>query len=149
MHVETSRFGPLEVDDSRIFTFHEGLLGFPHQRRYTLVHTCPDPVFYWLQAVDEPGLAFLVCDPRTFVPDYEVPVRPDDLELLDLRDLADCQVLVIVNKVSGCLTGNLLGPLVVGTPSLRAKQMVLTDRRYGTRQVLVPLEAARPLAKTA
>jgi flagellar assembly factor FliW len=149
MHVETSRFGPLEVDDSRVITFHEGLLGFPHQRRYTLLHTCPDPVFYWLQAVDEPGLAFLVCDPRTFVPDYEVAVRPDDLELLELQDPADCQVLVIVNKVAGCLTGNLLGPLVVGTRTLRAKQLVLTDKRYGTRHVLVPQEAARPLAKTA
>lgn len=149
MLIDTTRFGPFEVDDTRIMTFRDGLLGFPQHRRFALIQTSPDPVFFWLQAVDDPGLAFVVCDPLTFVPDYEVPIRPDDVAALGLRDLTDAQVLVIVNKVGSDLTANLLGPLVIGAHSLWAKQLVLSDKRYGTRHRLLRADAGQVLAKTA
>jgi flagellar assembly factor FliW len=149
MLIDTTRFGPFEVDDTRIMTFRDGLLGFPQHRRFALIQTSPDPVFFWLQAVDDPGLAFLVCDPLTFVPDYEVPIRPDDVAALGLRDLTDAQVLVIINKVGSDLTANLLGPLVVGATSLLARQMVLSDRKYSTRHRLMPVESAQAVSKTA
>jgi flagellar assembly factor FliW len=149
MLIQTSRFGPITVDDSKIMTFKDGLLGFPDYQRFALIQTSPDPVFFWMQAVDDPTLAFVVCDPLTFVPDYQVPIRQDDVKALELRDLRDCQVLVIVNKVNGELTGNLLGPIVVGAYSLCAKQLVLSDKRHGTRHPLMPAEAVEAVAKTA
>jgi len=149
MLIQTTRFGELEVDDARIITFHEGLLGFPDHKRFALIQTGEDPVFFWLQSVDDAGVAFVVCDPLAFVPDYRAPIRKDDVEALGLRDLQDCQVLVIVNKVDGYLTANLLGPLVIGAHSLRGKQLVLGERKYSTRHRLMPLEQAQALAKTA
>jgi flagellar assembly factor FliW len=149
MLIETTRFGPIEVEESRIMTFPEGLLGFPQNQRFALIQTSPDPVFFWMQSVDDPALAFVVCDPLNFVDDYQVPVRADDMELLGLESLKDSQVLVIVNKVNGDLTANLLGPLVIGAQSLLAKQMVLSDKRYSTRHHLLRLEAVRSVAKTA
>lgn len=148
MRIETTRFGRLTVDDARIIVFKDGLLGFPQHRRFALVQTSEDPVFFWLQSVEDPDLAFVVCDPLTFVPDYQVSLRRDDLQALGLRDLTDGQVLVIVNKVQGELTGNLLGPLLIGMATLRAKQLVLSEKRYGTRQRLVPA-AGVPVARTA
>lgn len=142
MLIETTRFGPVEVDGDRIITFKDGLLGFPEHRRFALIQTSPDPVFFWLQSVDDPGLAFVVCDPLAFVPDYQVPIRADDVERLELRDLTDCQVLVIVNKVADRLTANLLGPLVIGAHSLLGKQFVLSDKRYSTRHKLMVAEPA-------
>ncbi len=150
MLIETSRFGPIDVDEARIMQIPDGPLGFPEHKRFALIQTAADPVFFWLQSVDDPNLAFVVCDPLDFVPDYQVPIRKDDVDNLGLHDLADCQVLVIVNKVDGELTGNLLGPIVVGAHSLRAKQLVLSDKRYGTRHRLVSKEdTARAVAKTA
>lgn len=149
MLIETSRFGRIEVDDSKIMTFLEGLLGFPESHRFALIQSSADPVFYWLQSVDNPRLAFVVCDPRTFVPDYQVPIRKDDVDALGLADLSDCQVMVVVNKVNDCLTANLLGPLVIGLQSLRAKQLVLSDKRYGTRHQLLDTQPAHAVAKTA
>ncbi len=149
MLIETTRFGTIEVDDSRIIVFTEPLLGFADRRRFVLIQTSPDPVFFWLQSVEEPGLAFVVCDPLAFVPDYQAPVREDDLAGLKLASLDDCQVLVIVNKVEGYLTGNLLGPLVIGSGSLLAKQLVLSDRRYSTRHRLIRVGSEAPIAKTA
>ncbi len=150
MLINTTRFGPLEVDDQRIITFPDGLLGFPHHKRFALIQTSPDPVFFWLQSVDEAALAFVVCDPLAFVPDYQVPIRRDDVTALGLAALSDAQVLVIVNKVDDALTGNLMGPLVVGAGSLLGKQLVLSDKRYGTRHVLTPASSAtRAVARTA
>ena len=69
MILETSRFGCLEVDEDRLITFEEGILGFPDQREYALVQTGEKSAFYWLQAVGRLELAFVVCDPRMFVTD--------------------------------------------------------------------------------
>ena len=143
MLINTTRFGPLEVDGDRIISFKDGLLGFTKHHRFALIQTSSDPVFFWLQSVDDPALAFVVCDPLAFVPDYQVPIRHDDMESLGLRDLSDCQVLVIVNKVGDQLTGNLLGPLVIGAHSLVGRQFVLSDKRYGTRHPLSTMEPAR------
>ncbi len=148
MLIDTTRFGPLEVEDARVMTFPEGLLGFPQHQHFALIQTSPDPVFFWLQSVDDPDLAFVVCDPLTFVPDYEVPVRQDDVAALGLGDLGEAQLLVIVNKVGGELTGNLLGPLLVGSRTLQAKQLVLSDKRYGTRHRLMP-SRTEAVARTA
>lgn len=149
MVIETTRFGPLEVDESKIITFAEPILGFPNNRRFALIQTSEDPVFFWLQSVEDAFLAFVVCDPRAFVPDYDVPIRKDDLESLELAGIEDAQVLTIVNKVNGDLTANLLGPILVGARSLKAKQMVLSDKRYSTRHRLAAAEQRRAVAKTA
>jgi len=149
MVIETHRFGRLDVDETRLITFREGILGFADRRVFALIQTSPDPVFYWLQSVEDPTLAFLVCDPRSFVADYQVPVKRDDMEALGLRSLDDSLVLVIVNKVDGWLTGNLLGPLVIGSGSRLARQLVLSDKRYDTRQRLMPVPAPQVVAKTA
>ena len=78
MLIETTRFGPIEIDGQRVITFKEGLPGFPGMRRFALIQTSPEPVFFWLQSVDEPGLAFVVCDPLAFVPDFRAGIRADD-----------------------------------------------------------------------
>ena len=149
MLIETTRFGALDVDENKFVTFQEGLLGFPGRRRFALIQASPDPVFFWMQCVEDPHLAFVVCDPRTFVADYEVSIRKDDVQSLGLRDLSESQVLVIVNKVDGDLTANLLGPIVIGAHSLRAKQLVLSDKRYGTRHRLLSMEQGQAVAQTA
>lgn len=150
MLIETTRFGTVEIDEKRIITMRDGLLGFPNHRHFALIQTGPDPVFFWLQSVEDPALAFVVCDPLAFVPDYQVPVRAEDVRALELEGLDDCQVLVIVNKTEGALTANLLGPIVVGARSLLGRQLVLSDKRYSTRHHLMDLGRAAPaLARTA
>lgn len=149
MLIDTTRFGKVEIDGGRVITFKDGLLGFPNHRRFALIQTTEDALFLWMQSVEDPSLAFLVCDPLAFVPEYQAQIRADDVETLELRNLTDCQVLVIVNKSDGYLTGNLLGPLVIGAQSLKAKQLVLSDKRYATRHRLVAIESAATVSKTA
>ncbi len=148
MIIQTSRFGQLEVNQDRFITFGEGILGFPDHHEYALIQTGEGSGFYWLQSVSAPDLAFVVCDPRLFVADYQVPVKLADLGTIEMTDADNAQVFVIVNKVGDLLTGNFQGPLVVNVLNRRAKQLVLSDKRYSTRHPLmrIPQPAA---AKTA
>ncbi|HVT90794.1 MAG TPA: flagellar assembly protein FliW [Tepidisphaeraceae bacterium] len=149
MEIDTTRFGRLEVDEERIITLPRGLLGFPSHTRFALIQTSEENYFFWLQAIDEPALAFIVTDPSIFFKDYEVPIREETQTELELNDLSAAQVFVICNKVDEWLTGNLLGPIVVNAQNRQASQVVLTEKKWTTRQPLLRLQSEVPLAKSA
>ena len=149
MIITTSRFGQLEVDPARLIVFDEGILGFPDRRDYALVQTGAGSGFYWLQSVDVPDLAFVLCDPRLFVAGYQVPVKAEDLERIELKEAENAQTFVIVNKIGDLLTGNFQGPLVVNVVNRRARQLVLSDKRYSTRHPLMRIPKAAAMEKTA
>ena len=140
MQIATSRFGDMEVDESRLIRFPRGVLGFPDQQEYALIQTSEKSDFYWLQSVRRPELAFVVCDPRLIVPEFRVPIKAEELEELGLESAEGAQVFVIVNKVGDVLTGNLQGPLIINISTRAGKQLVLSDRRYSTRHPMLKLE---------
>ena len=137
MEVKTTRFGVVDIADDRVIHFPKGLLGFTTQTRFCLLEPGDDACFFWLQSVDEPSLAFVITDPSLFIPEYSVPIRPEQMIELKLSKLEDAQVFVIVNKVDHTLTGNLQGPLVVNTLTRTGEQMVLAEKRWTTRHPLV------------
>jgi flagellar assembly factor FliW len=149
MEIQSTRFGRLVVDDDRIITFPHGLLGFPEHSRFALIQTGEDNYFFWLQAVEDPNLAFVVTDPTIYFKEYDVPLREETHQELQLTDAAHAQIFVICNKVGDWLTGNLLGPLVVNAQNRLGQQIVLTEKKYTTRQPLIKLQADVPLAKSA
>lgn len=149
MIINTSRFGQLEVDENRLITFDEGILGFPDHALYALIQTGEGSGFYWLQSTETADLAFVVCDPRLFVADYQVPVKLEELQTIGLSDPGKSQVFVIVNKVNDLLTGNFQGPLVVNVENRRGRQLVLSDKRYSTRHPLIRLTKPAAMGKTA
>ncbi len=137
MEVRTTRFGVLDIPDDRVIEFPKGLLGFSQYTRYCLLEPGDDACFFWLQCLEEPSLAFVVTDPSLFVPEFSVPVRPEQMVELKLNRLEEAQVFVIVNKVEQMLTGNLQGPLVVNTLTRTGEQLVLAEKRWTTRHPLV------------
>lgn len=149
MNVQTTRFGVVEIDDDKVINFPTGLLGFSSYRRYVLLQPDDDAIFFWLQSVDAPELAFVVTDPSMWVSEYEVPIRRDQMEELGLGRLEEAQVLVIVNKRSGVLSANLQGPLIINTARLTAQQLVLADKKWSTRFEIMAVEQQQALAATA
>ncbi len=141
MDVRTTRFGTVTIADDRAITFSKGILGFPKHTRFCLLEPADDACFYWLQSIDDPGLAFVVTDPALFVKEFSVPVRAEQMEELGLASLEDAQVFVIVNKVEDTLTGNLQGPLIINTLQRTAEQFVLAEKRWSTRHPLLKLAA--------
>lgn len=149
MQVKTTRFGVVEIADDKVITFPQGLLGFPDHRRYCLLEPGEDACFFWLQSLDEPGLAFVVTDPALFFKDYEVPIRPEQAESLTIEKVEDAQVFVIVNKVGQVLTANLQGPLLINTLNLTGQQLVLADKRWSTRHTIMQVGVEQKQAATA
>ena len=149
LEIQTSRFGRLTVDEERVISFPRGLLGFPSFTRYALIQAGQENYFFWLQSIDEPNLAFVVTDPQVFFKEYQVPVREELAQELQLADPAHLQVFVVCNKVGEWLTGNLLGPIAVNAQNCLAQQVVLTEKKWTTRQPLIRLAAEIPLAKSA
>ncbi len=141
MLLQTTRFGTMEVDETRIITFPKGMLGFPSCKRFALLEPGADTYFWWLQSVDTPDLAFVVTDPSYFVSSYRVPLKTDQMGELGIAATEEAQVFVIVNKRDNTLTGNLQGPLIVNVRTRTGVQLVLSDRRFTTRVPLVELPA--------
>jgi flagellar assembly factor FliW len=150
MEVKTTRFGFIEVNEKRLLSFPLGVLGFPENKRFVLVQTNDEGNFFWLQAVDQANLAFVVCDPLLFVPDYQVPVKTEEFRNIALENMDDAQVLIIVNKVGNTLTGNLQGPLVLNAGNRQGLQLVLSEKKYSTRHPLMNLDVEqKAVSKTA
>lgn len=142
MEVRTTRFGTLQIADDRIIEFPRGLLGFAGCTRFCLLEPGDQAAFFWLQSLEDPALAFVVTDPSLFVPEFSVPIRPEQMVELKLGRLDDAQVFVIVNKIDQQLTGNLQGPLVVNTITRTGEQLVLAEKRWTTRHPLMNVGAA-------
>jgi flagellar assembly factor FliW len=149
MEIQTSRFGVISIEDERVMTFPRGLLGFPSHTRFALIQTGQENYFFWLQSVDDPNLAFVVADPSIFFKDYDVPLREETIADLEMTDVKFAQVFVICNRVGEWLTGNLLGPILVNAGNRLAQQVVLTEKKWTTRQPLLSLKGEMPLAKSA
>ena len=67
------------------------------------------------------------------------------------KNLAEAtQVFAICNRVGDWLTGNLLGPIVINLENCHARQIVLTEKKWSTRQPLFKLVTEQPkLRKSA
>jgi flagellar assembly factor FliW len=138
--VRSERLGDLEVDDDKILTFPDGLLGFPADTRFVMVEIPDGDAYRWLQSADDPTLSFLAVIPWHFFPDYEPEIDPLTQQELGLKDVTDAIVLCIVTIREGTpspVTANLLGPLLVNTTSRVGRQIVLAESGYPARAALV------------
>jgi len=140
MDVNTTRFGVVDVDDTRLITFPAGLLGFTAYKTYALLQPDANGAFLWLQSVESPELAFVVTDPTLWVQGYEVPIRREQMQEIGLESLEDAQIFVIVNRYGLSLTVNVQGPLVVNAAGRRGMQVVLAEKRWTTRHEIVQVE---------
>ncbi|MPY94816.1 MAG: flagellar assembly protein FliW [Acidimicrobiia bacterium] len=138
MLVASTRLGDLDIDENTVLEFADGLLGFGSARRFALVDTHDTGTYYWLQSLDDSGLAFLTVRPWAFFPDYEPELPEADRVALGLEDAADALVLCLltVDRATSSITANLLGPLVVNAAAKVGRQVVLTDSGLSTRAPL-------------
>ena len=136
MHIDTTRFGRVLIQETDLIRLPEGLVGFRSFTQYVLI---PDPVMAglsWLQSATAPDLAFGLVAPPLALGDYRVELRPGDRTALELDDERSALVYVILNRAEGGLTVNLQGPLVFNPARRLGRQMVLTSSRYAVRYPL-------------
>lgn len=141
MKVETSRFGTVDVNDDDLLDFPEGLLGFAACRRFAVLPNPSGGPLQWLQSLEDPSLAFVICQPQLFKPDYRIPVREEDLKSIDLSTIEDALVftiMVVPKDNPKNMTANLQGPLIINRKKRVGKQYVLIHSEYTTKYRLFP-----------
>jgi flagellar assembly factor FliW len=132
MQVNSTRFGELQVDESAVFTFPMGLLGFGKLRRFIVLDHREDSPFKWLQSLEDPDLAFIITDPLYFKRDYHLSVRRQEVGVIEPTTDEDLIVSVIMTVPTDPqqMSANLLAPLIFNLGNRKAMQYVLTDSRF-------------------
>jgi flagellar assembly factor FliW len=134
MKLTTRIFGEVEIEDSKIINFPNGIIGFPDLKRFTLMHDEEQGTgtIKWLQSIEEPGFAMPVIDPLIVCPDYNPQV--DKNELLDIGELKDDDLLVLVTVTVPHdltkMTVNLKGPFIINVADMKASQSIIDNDEY-------------------
>jgi flagellar assembly factor FliW len=144
--IDSTRFGEIEYDDDKVISMPQGIFGFNDMKRYILLQPDEDAVFFWLHSADDPSLAFVVTDPRHFIPDYRVELNEDEREFLGLRSEEELGLMVIVTVPEADplgITANMLAPLILHFPTSRAWQVVQENVDYEIHHPLVKASSDR------
>ena len=139
MQITSSRFGKIEVREEEVITFPEGLIGFCNLKRYLIIEREIDRPFQWLQAIDNPELAFLITDPLLFCPHYKVELNPKENAILKLAKVNEGKifVLVVIPEDPSRMRANLLAPLVINASKRLGKQVILEQSGYPLQYQLI------------
>jgi len=129
MHIETSHFGPLEIDVGDILLFPHGVVAFEECQHWVLVADLDNPALAWLQSVSIADIALPVVSPRRFVPQYQVHVAKGQLVPLEFSQFDQAYVLSVVSQSDGDLTLNLKAPLIINLDRRLGRQVITTDEQ--------------------
>ncbi len=132
MQVNTTRFGTIEVNESELIAFPWGIPGFEELRKYVLLEYKNGP-FQWLQSVDEPTVAFVVCPPDVIGLEYKIP--ESKTSLIKLENKADLLVLTIVsfNREKGAMRFHVRSPLIFNASSRIGYQWTIEPEELKSR----------------
>ncbi|MBF0606441.1 MAG: flagellar assembly protein FliW [Candidatus Magnetobacterium sp. LHC-1] len=112
------------IQTGKIIEFPEGLLGFADLKRYILIDHKDTPL-KWLQAIDDPDIAFIVTAPAIVSTDFTLTIDSATKKYLEAENDADIVVLVIIRVDNGQVIANFRGPLVFNAAKMRGIQIVL------------------------
>lgn len=144
MKAATRLFGEIEIDESKIITFEDGIIGFPDMKKFTLIFDEEKegrPSISWLQSMDEPEMAFPVMDPLFVCETYNPSVEEELLKNLGTIKEDNLYVLVTVTVPQNIkeLAVNLKAPIVINTDTRKASQIIVEDDlpvRYRIYEIL-------------
>lgn len=129
MILKTEYLGEVEVADNEIYTFEEGLYGFPESKRFAFVGTMtPEFPFVWLQSLDDDAV-FIVTDPFLFKEEYDFAINETTVSALDLKgvDEASVYTLVVIPEDILGITANLKSPILINARTQKGKQIILNE----------------------
>lgn len=134
MKMLTRAFGEIEIDDSKVINFPNGIIGFPDLQQFVLLYDEEQGsnTIKWLQSVEEPGFAMPVINPLQVKEDYN-PVVDDEL-LKPIGEMKDDEMVVLVTMTIPHelekMTVNLRGPIIINSETCKGCQVILDSDEY-------------------
>ena len=145
--IKTKPFGEIEVRDEQIIEFIEGILGFDAVKKFAVLDDDKSP-FLWLQAFDEPDLAFVMISPLEFLDEYSLVISQQDIDDVGAsspEELAVYAIVTIPSDNPSSMTANLQGPVIINPATRKGKQAISLSDKYRVRHSI--LEEMKKRAK--
>jgi flagellar assembly factor FliW len=135
MKIQTSRFGEIDIDKSKIIEMRSGILGFVNLKRFIMIAHEEGSPFHWFQSLDDGSIAFITMNPFIIKSDYEPEIDDQTAKMLEVDKVEDIELMVIITVRSEPvkMTANLRAPLVINKMKNLASQVVLEDGQYPVR----------------
>jgi len=128
LKLTTTNFGEIDIDESALINFEEGIPGFENVRRFALLQD-DEMIVDWLQGIDE-DIAFPVINPFAVKEDYEFKIPEGDINKLKIdrhEDILIYSIVVIPEDIKDIRT-NLQAPIIINAKEKLGKQIILDDR---------------------
>ena len=136
MLINTKFLGEVEIKESEILSFNQGLPGFPEYKQFILLSLDADLPLALLQSTEEATIGFVVAFPFAFKQDYTFDLSDEDKEDLHIEKEEEVLTYSIVTLQETFVesTINLLAPVIINTNKKIGKQIVLQDsKEYSLR----------------
>ncbi len=133
MKANTRLFGKIDIDEEKIITLENGMIGFPDLKKFTLIYDKEKKrtasSIMWLQSMDEPQVAFPVMHPNELKPDYAPTVSDDMLAPLGELNQENTYILVTLTAAADKkdTTVNLKAPVIINTDTRKGSQIIVED----------------------
>ena len=139
LEIDTKKFGRIEIDEQKILTMPDGMLGFEELKRYVLIKDKSLAPFMLYQAMDNPDLAFFVIDPFLVLKDYFID-QPKVIKAASWNETDEISYLAVVTIPEHHpekMTVNLMGPLAINNTSKESYQLILENSGYSYKHSLL------------
>ncbi len=140
MIIETTNFGKIEVSETDILFFDEGIIGFEDVKKFGVINSeDPESPFKWIQAVDKADLAFALVDPFKIKKDYDFELKDEYVEALGITDASEVVVysIVVVPEDIKKISMNLKAPLIINKTNNKGAQIILDTDKYTVRHFIL------------
>lgn len=135
MLIQTKHFGEIDLDENKVITFENGILGFEDFKRYTILYDSESeersPIS-WLQSLDEVTLALPVISPLIISPEYN-PTVEDEL-IAPLGQLTEENLVLFVTLTVPSditkVTSNLKAPIIINSDTKKGCQVIAENPEY-------------------
>ena len=136
MLVKTRFFGEVDIEDEKILTFDNGIMGFEDMKRWTLIYDIEkgsEGPISWFQSLDMAELALPVINPYTVTAVYE-PVVEDELlkPLVEFKDeeLVTLLTITIPSEDPSKTTANFRAPILINPVNRKGIQVIVNNEDY-------------------
>ena len=131
MLINTKFLGEVEIKESEILSFNQGLPGFPEYKQFILLSLDADLPLALLQSIEEATIGFVVAFPFAFKQDYTFDLSDEDKEDLHIEKEEEVLTysIVTLQETFADSTINLLAPVIINTNKKLGKQIVLQDSK--------------------
>ena len=144
MQIETKYFGAIEINQTEIIKFPQGLPGFLDEKQFVLLNMEENGAFQVLQSITQAPIAFIVVNPFIFLTDYQIDLADSILDQLDIKQEHEVMVRTIVTLKEPLAksTANLQAPVVINQANNRAKQYITKNTHYTPREAIFQTNTA-------